>query len=526
LSFHVKIQDLTPFLRLAACAITLTTWGCGGGAPGAPATPPGGLTRIARGPYLQHADDGVAVAWYTDAPGEGRVRWYSEAGEAGDAVAAAGSRRREATLRGLEPGGAYTYRVYSSAGPLTTAGGDVEFALRAPDAEELRFVVFGDSGTGEPAQVAIARAIRNESRLPDLVLILGDVVYPPFDAQSYDAKFFAPFASLLPSVPFYALLGNHDYELLGGRAFLEVFSLPRNGPPGLVPETSYLLERAGAQLVVHDTNLSPATLRQHALPWHAQLARASASFRLVFEHHSLYSSGPNAERAPVPELRALLAPFYTATGVDVVFGGHEHFYERTRPIDGVVYVTSGAGGAALYPRTTTNPWSASLVNDRHGYTHVEVGRRNLKLRHMDSEGALVDSVTLTKAVSFADPLRVDGGGATAAPGGWTAAGFDDSSWSAALGAPGRLRARRAFWLESRAASDAVLRVRGVSDYQVWLNEAPVARGGLVGDAPQSFELDAKRLRTGRNVLAIEGFRGADATAAEVLELTLVSSGRR
>ena len=465
------------------------------------------------------------MAWYTDAPGEGRVRWYNEAGEAGEAVAAAGSRRREATLRGLKPGGVYNYRVYSPAGPLATAGGDAEFALRAPDAEELRFVVFGDSGTGEPAQVAIARAIRNESRLPDLVLILGDVVYPPFDAQSWDAKFFAPYASLLPSVPFYALLGNHDYELLGGRPFLEVFSLPRNGPPGLVPETSYLLERAGSQLVVHDTNLSPAMLRQHALPWHAQLARASASFRLVFEHHTLYSSGPNADAAPLPELRALLAPLYTASGVDVVFGGHEHFYERTRPIGGVVYVTSGAGGAALYPRTTTNPWSAAFVNDRHGYTYVELGRRSLKLRQMDVEGAALDSMTLTRAVSFADPLRVDGG-AAAAPRGWTSAGFDDSAWSAPLGAPGRLRARRAFWLESGAASDAVLRVRGLSDYQVWLNEAPVARGGLVGDAPESFELNAKRLRRGRNLLAIEGFRGADATASEALELTLVAPGRR
>ncbi len=247
--------------------------------------------------------------------------------------------------------------------------------------------------------------------------------------------------------------------------------------------------------MVHDTNLSPAMLRQHALPWHAQLARASASFRLVFEHHTLYSSGPNADAAPLPELRALLAPLYTASGVDVVFGGHEHFYERTRPIGGVVYVTSGAGGAALYPRTTTNPWSAAFVNDRHGYTYVELGRRSLKLRQMDVEGAVLDSMTLTRAVSFADPLRVDGG-AAAAPRGWTSAGFDDSGWSAALGAPGRLRARRAFWLEGGAASEALLRVHGLSDYQVWLNEAPVARGGLVGDAPESFELDGKRLRRG------------------------------
>ncbi len=96
-------------------------------------------------------------------------------------------------------------------------------------------MVFGDSGTGEPAQVAIARAIRNESRLPDLVLILGDVVYPPFDAQSWDAKFFAPYASLLPSVPFYALLGNHDYELWAASRSSRSSACPATARPGSCP---------------------------------------------------------------------------------------------------------------------------------------------------------------------------------------------------------------------------------------------------------------------------------------------------
>ena len=47
-------------------------------------------------------------------------------------------------------------------------------------------------------------------------------------------------------------------------------------------------------------------------------------------------------------MRELLAPFYAANGVDLVFGGHDHFYERTHPIGGVSYVTTGAGGAELY----------------------------------------------------------------------------------------------------------------------------------------------------------------------------------
>ena len=477
---------------------------------------------MVRGPYLQHADDGVAVVFYTDAPGEGRVRFFTEAGDSGEAVAPAGTRRREATLRGLKSGTTYTYRVYSPAGLLSTPGGEVEFQLRTPDPLDLRLVVFGDCGTASAAQRAVAAAIRSESLLPDIVMILGDVIYPPFNDQSYDTRFFAPYAALLPSVPFYAVLGNHDYEYQAGRPFLEIFNLPRNGPPGLVPETSYALERAGAQLIAHDTNVTAATLLQHALPWHRQLARSPANFRLVFHHQAIYSSGPNSLATATPELRALLAPLYAATGVDVVFSGHDHFYERTRPIDGVVYVTSGAGGADLYPRVATNPWTAALVNDRHGYSYVEVGERTLKLRHMDAAGLQLDSMTMTKAVTFGDSLRIDAALGDP-PRGWTAADFDDSAWGRASHGAGRVRARRSFAGPLEPPDDAYLRVRGVSDYEVWLNGAPVARGAAGSPATaHGIALDSKSLRRGLNVLAIEAFRDAGEAAPEGVELVLVA----
>ena len=83
--------------------------------------------------------------------------------------------------------------------------------------------------------------------------------------------------------------------------------------------------------------------------------------------------------------------------------GHEHLYERTHPIGGVVYLTTGAGGAGL-TRTATNPFTAAFANDRHGYTYVEVSGRTLRLRQMDTAGARYDALELTKPVAAADPL--------------------------------------------------------------------------------------------------------------------------
>jgi len=145
--------------------VSLALTGCGsGGTPVAPATPPSQPGLMTRGPYLQHADDGVVVAWHTATPG------------AGD--------KREATLQGLVPGVRYSYRVYSPLGPLVSTSGEVEFPFRAPETGVLRFAAFGDSGAGTADQRAVALALGAESLLPDFVMLVGDVVYPPYDATS------------------------------------------------------------------------------------------------------------------------------------------------------------------------------------------------------------------------------------------------------------------------------------------------------------------------------------------------------
>jgi 3',5'-cyclic AMP phosphodiesterase CpdA len=482
---------------------------------------------MTRGPYLQHAEAGVTVVWYTDSPTEGRVQWRVGEDTTGEAVSSAGlSTRHEAVIPSLVPGARYTYQVYSSRGLLAGVGGGAEFSFLVPVPDVLCFVVFGDSGEGSPGQLAVARALEADPEPPDLVLIVGDVNQPPAGDASYDSRFFGPYRTLLPSIPFYAALGNHDYEVERGKALLDVFTLPRNGPPGLVPESSYWLERAGALMIVHDTNQSSATLAAESVPWHVEVARRPAAFRFVFQHHPLFSSGPNGAIQPTGSLRALLAPLYTRTGVDVVFNGHDHLYERTHPIGGVVYVTTGAGGAELYPRTTKNGFTAAFVNDRHGYTHVEVRGRTMQLRQTDTNGETIDALEITKPALASDTLRAFAG-AGAPPGGWDEAGFDDSSWPRAgrSGFASVLRARRSFDLPRPAAvGEAFLRVGGVRDFVARVNGVDVARGS--GEPEAAFPVPPSLLRRGANALALEGLVDGAEAAPPSLELSLVSSAPR
>jgi hypothetical protein len=482
---------------------------------------------MTRGPYLQHAETGITVVWYTDTPTEGHVHWRVGEEATGEAASSAGlATRHEAVIASLVPGARYTYQVYSSRGLLAGLGGTAEFSFLVPAPDVLRLVVFGDSGEGSPGQQAVARAIEGEAVPPDLVLIAGDVNQPPAGDASYDSRFFGPYRRLLPAIPFYAALGNHDYEVERGKALLEVFTLPRNGPPGLVPESSYWLERAGALMIVHDTNQNPATLAAESAPWHAEVAARPATFRFVFQHHTVYSSGPNGAVYPSGELRRILAPLYTATGVDVVFNGHDHLYERTRPIGGVVYVTTGAGGAELYPRTTRNGFTAAFVNDRHSYTHVEVRGRTILLRQTDTGGKTIDTLEITKPVLASDTLRAFAA-AGSPPRGWDEAGFDDSSWPGAgrSGFASVLRARRSFDLPRPAAvGEAFLRVRGVRDFVVRLNGIAVARGS--GEPEAASPLPPSLLRRGANALALEGTVDGSEGVPPSLELSLVSSPAR
>jgi acid phosphatase type 7 len=479
---------------------------------------------MARGPYLQHSDAGVAVVWYTQAPTEGSVRWFLDEDTAGESVSAGGvATRHEAVIPSPRAGARYSYRVYSGQTLLAAQGGTVDFTFRAPEADVLRLVVFGDCGLGSPGQYAVARAIGAEPVPPDLVMIVGDVIYPPANDASYDARFFTPYLALLPSIPFYAAPGNHDYEVQAGKPFFDVFTLPTNGPAGLVPESSYCLERAGVQMVVHDTNQSAATLRARSVPWQTELSRRPANFRLVFQHHAMYSSGPSYQQPPAEELRTLLTPVYTETGVDVVFNGHDHLYERTRPIGGVVYVTTGAGGATLYKRQYWNPFSLVLVDDRHSYTYVEVRGRTLVLRQTDENGKQIDAFTIAKPVAAADALRAFAG-AGSPPRGWEEPGFDDASWPEArrAGFASVLRARRSFTVEGPGSLvSAVLRVRGVVGFVARLNGVEVGRALGPGEPAVAFAVPPALVLPGANALALEGSLEGSEDVSPSLELSLV-----
>jgi acid phosphatase type 7 len=363
---------------------------------------------IVEGPLLQQVTPASAiVVWYSSRPCECTI-YVSRPGESADATAvqSVGS-RNQASLSGLTPDTEYAYQI-SSEGELLHHG-----ALRtAKTAGDFSFLLFGDSGKGSAAQYQLAARMRSQPA--DFIVHTGDLIYPGGERRHYRGRFFDPYGELIARMPFWPSLGNHDVGSRGGAgdAFREVFVLPENGPAGQTPENNYWFEYAGARLAVIDSNVAENVLSGAVAPWLSEvMARPGATWKFVVFHHPPYTHGKYGNNDAIVRT---LVPAFEAGGVDVVFSGHDHLYERTIPLltgaapgpdrRGVVYVVSGAGGAELYRlRPDPPPIFAKRHDAGHSFSHIAITGKTLTFRQIAEDGGEIDRWTLQKpAAASAD----------------------------------------------------------------------------------------------------------------------------
>src|SRR5205085_6632301 len=73
-----------------------------------------------------------------------------------------------------------------------------------------------------------------------------------------------------------------------------------------------------------------------------ELKDAKEDWKIVYFHHPLYSSG--GRHGSEVDLRVVLEPLFVKYGVNVVFSGHDHIYERIKPQKNIYYFVSGSAG--------------------------------------------------------------------------------------------------------------------------------------------------------------------------------------
>lgn len=195
----------------------------------------------------------------------------------------------------------------------------------------VRFVVIGDTGTGSKQQQELADVmLRYRETFPyEFVLLMGDNMYGAESPADFKKKFESVYQKLLDDkVKFYATLGNHDES---NQRFYDHFNM--NG------EEYYRFKKGNVAFYSLNSNY----MDKRQLEWvEEQMSKDNSEWKICFFHHPPYSSGK--KHGSSTKLREVVEPILLKHGVNAVFAGHEHFYERLKPQKGIYYFISGAGG--------------------------------------------------------------------------------------------------------------------------------------------------------------------------------------
>jgi predicted phosphodiesterase len=266
-------------------------------------------------------------------------------------------------------------------------------ALELPlESGSIRFAVIGDSGTGNTPQYEIGQRMSEAHQaFPfDFVIMLGDNLYGLERPADYASKFEAPYATLLQrGVKFYAALGNHDNP---NQRFYEPFHMGG--------ERYYSFDKGNARFFALDSNY----MDERQLDWlERALASAREPWKLAFFHHPLYSSG--GFHGPSLDLRKLLEPLFVKHRMQVVFSGHEHFYERIKPQKGVYYFIEGGSARLRRGNIRKTEITARGFDADNSFMLVEIAGDTLHFETIARTGARVEAGTIERegVASAPDP---------------------------------------------------------------------------------------------------------------------------
>ncbi|MFB7268853.1 purple acid phosphatase family protein [Streptomyces sp. NPDC056244] len=324
-------------------------------------------------------------------------------------------------LERLRPGTTYYYGVgHEGFDPadlrhLTTVS-TFRTAPAAARTEAFVFTAFGDQGVSYDA-LANDQVILGQN--PAFHLHAGDICYADSSGQgdssdTYDARvwdqFLAQTETVASRVPWMVTTGNHDMEAwyspdgYGGQNAR--WTLPGGGLDPVKSPGVYSFTYGNVGVVALDANDVSHEIRANTgytngtqTRWldrrlAALRADRDIDFIVVFFHHCAFST--TSAHASDGGVREAWVPLFDKHGVDLVINGHNHVYERTDALrsgtvrrhvdigatvdsvrDGIVYVTAGGAGKALYsfPAPDSYEGNASEVESVSSYHWTEDGTK-------------------------------------------------------------------------------------------------------------------------------------------------------
>jgi 3',5'-cyclic AMP phosphodiesterase CpdA len=248
----------------------------------------------------------------------------------------------------------------------------------------IRFPVIGDWGTGDDDQAGVAQQmVLAHQRNPfDFVISAGDNIYPNGSGRLFSKNFERPYGKLLADrVDFHVVLGNHDVR--EGRQDQCEYPLFNMGG-----RSYYSLQRGNGLLELF--MLDSTDFDRAQMAWLEQKLKSStAHWKIAVFHHPIYSSGKR--HGSDLDLRKKLEPLLVRYRVDAVFSGHDHFYERIKPQQGIHYFITGAGGKTRREGVDVDsPIRAQSYDQDNHFMMIEADHSRISFQAISETGIVID----------------------------------------------------------------------------------------------------------------------------------------
>jgi predicted phosphodiesterase len=223
------------------------------------------------------------------------------------------------------------------------------------------------------------------------VLMAGDNIYEgPATPDDYRLKFEKPYRLLLDAgVQFYAVLGNQDDPQ---QIHYRPFNMNGHRYYSFTPPVDLItrLDTRVRFFALDSTGLNGTQMR-----WlERELGDSTAEWKVVLLHYPLYTSGRYALAGRAQ--RFALESAFVAGGVDVVFSGHEHIYQRSQLQKGILYFVSGGAGSLRAGDAEPSANIARSYDADYHFMLAEITSEGFFFQAINRQGETVDAGSLTR----------------------------------------------------------------------------------------------------------------------------------
>ncbi len=248
-----------------------------------------------------------------------------------------------------------------------------------PPGDEFSFLVIGDTRAGNSLA---HKKLMNEmtKHAAAFYIHTGDFVHDATDPDQWN-EFFEIERPLLSKMPNVAVAGNHDISDIG--IYTRLF---------FREERFYSFDYANIMVLVIDSTVPIEKGDRQYRFLEKELERYESSgmdHLFVAVHHPPFSSGSHGDDTMLKET---VVPLLEKYSVVAVMSGHEHNYERTKPINGIVYIVTGGGGSPLRPVDISSFTEKALIALH--FIKVTIRGESVFLKTIDINGKVVDEARL------------------------------------------------------------------------------------------------------------------------------------